>query len=109
MELKRVGSPAQATTTPARLRTLPIFAPSPSGRVGGCGSLVHRCVQRAELRSVAILRPRRYAEVAILPGQLDNFSEVELRVPGKAGQQKRLRVEIPGDGEFPGEQPIHSL
>lgn len=61
-------------------------------------------MQRAELRSLPVLWPRRNAEVPILPEQFDDFSKIELRALGEPGKQENLRVKIPGDGEFPGEQ-----
>jgi hypothetical protein len=47
-----------------------------------------------------VFRPRRNAEVPILPRQLDDFAKIEFRVLGKPGEQECLRVKIPGDGEY---------
>jgi len=101
---------AALPTSGLRLLVLLVFRScSPSDRVGSCRGLVHRRVQRTKLRSLPVLRPRRNAEVPIPPGQLDRFSKIELRILGEPGEQERLRVKIPSDGKFSGEQLIDSL
>jgi len=57
-------------------------------------------MQRAELRSLPVLWPRRDAEVPILPRQLDDLAKIELGVFGQTGEQKSAAVLLAADLVF---------